>query len=262
MKWWHWILVILLISVALRLTKKKYTPQDGSVLENGFQILNCFTESEVEYLKQLWDAEETKKVQSFIQNNVNVLRQVHQVLGSSYVFQDYILLIKKSRIHTCHRDFNSHMYNDKQKYPSYTIIFYLEAMDKCLDVVEKSHKVDYGIFLTDETTSIPCSPGDGILFDASLIHAGSLNDKPDNKRIQMKLTHVDDVETIGFFNDYKKTLDKDNTTSSWSVSLQKHISCQFPGVSGAIKDYAKPWEKTFSTIFYGDPNFYDLKDVT
>jgi len=262
MKWWHWILVILLVSWILRFIKPRYATPESSVLENGFQVIDCFTENEVEHLRSLWDADENKKIQDYIQNNHNVLRQVQQVLGASYVFQDYILLIKKSRIHTCHRDFNSDMYNAKQKHPSYTIIFYLEAMDRCLDVVDKSHTLNYGVFLTDETTSIPCRTGDGILFDANLIHAGSFNEKPNNKRIQMKLTHVEDIEAIGFFNDYKKTLDKDNVSPELFTNLQKHFSCQFPSISDFVKNkVSKSSERFFSTIFYGDPNFYELRDV-
>jgi hypothetical protein len=78
----------------------------------------------------------------------------------------------------------------------------------------------------------------------------------------MKLTHVEDIEAIGFFNDYKKTLDKDNVSPELFTNLQKHFSCQFPSISDFVKNkVSKSSERFFSTIFYGDPNFYELKDV-
>ena len=261
MRWWMWmILVTLIVSVMFRFFKKRYARQDADVSDNGFQVLKCFKEHEIQYLKDNWGDKDA--VKGFIQNNQTVLKQVQDILGPSYMFQDYIFFIEKSRIHTCHRDVNAKQFNEKQKYPSYTIIFYLEQMDRCLDVIDKSHSTEDGIFFTDETESVKCVPGDAILFDAGLIHAGGKNDKPDNKRIQMKLTHADDIEALEFFQEYNKSLSQDNNNPEIVNDVQKHLSCQFPIVSDVFKSSAsKPVEQFFTSMFYGNSNFYDLKTI-
>jgi ectoine hydroxylase-related dioxygenase (phytanoyl-CoA dioxygenase family) len=264
MKWWQWILIvlfsILVVSALLRLFKKRIASKNTSVLKNGFQVIKCFKDYEIEYLKENWGDKDA--IKSFIHGNQNVLKHMNEILGPSYVFQDYVFLIEKSRIHTCHRDVNAKQFNEKQKYPSYTVIFYIEQMDRCLDVVDKSHVSQDGIFLTDETESIACAPGDAILFDAGLIHAGAKNEKPDNKRIQMKLTHVDDIETLSYFQEYNKTLTEDNKNPEIVNDVQKHLSCQFPVVSDMFKSTAsKPVEEFFTSLFYGNSNFYDLKNI-
>lgn len=263
MRWYiEWLLIIILVSIILRTAKKKFTEKNTSIFKNGFQVLDCFTESDVNYLITLWNAKETEKMKEFIHNNQNVLTQVQEILGSDYIFQDYILLIEKSRIHTCHRDFNAKSLNNKQKYPSYTIIFYLENMDRCLDVIDKSHKTRIGMYLTDETKSIPCKKGDAVLFDAGLIHSGSKNNKPDNKRIQMKITHKDDIEAVSFYQNYNKKVDKDNKNSDLYTSIQKHVTCQFPTLSDSFTNKVpKSFEKLFSSVFYGDSNFYELTNM-
>ena len=58
-------------------------------------------------------------------------------------------MIEKSSINTCHREFNAKILNNKQKYPSYTIIFYDEKMNKCIDVINNRHKTSVGLYLTD-----------------------------------------------------------------------------------------------------------------
>jgi ectoine hydroxylase-related dioxygenase (phytanoyl-CoA dioxygenase family) len=260
MKWVYWTLIaILVVSVLFRIIKRKYAPKHTSVAKNGFQVLKCFDEDDVQYLKNNWDDKDM--IKTFVQSP-RILKQMQDVLGPSYIFQDYVFMIEKSRIHTCHRDVNAKQFNEKQKYPSYTVIFYLEPMKRCLDVIDKSHEATDGIFLTDETESVQCVPGDAILFDAGLIHSGSKNDNPDNKRIQMKLSHVEDIETLSFFEDYNRALTEDNTNPDVLNSVQKHMSCQFPIVSDVFKSSAsKPVEQFFTSLFYGNSNFYDLKKL-
>jgi len=261
-KWWWWVFLIILVSVVLRISKKEFAKRRSTLKKHGFQVLDCFSENDVNYLKQLWDAKETKKMKKFIHENQKIIHQVHKLLGPDYVFQDYILLIEKSRIHTCHRDLNAQHFNPDVKYPSYTIIFYLEDMERCLDVIPESEKSQFGMYLTDETKSIQCRPGNAILFNSGLIHAGSINKKPDNKRIQMKLAHRDDIKNIEFFQGYNKKLDNANNMPEIFTSVQKHMSCQVPIIGDMFKSSAaKPLEKAFSTIMYGNENFYNLSTI-
>jgi hypothetical protein len=263
MKTWLWFLLLaILVSIVFRMAKKEFTKRRSQLYTHGFQVLDCLSESDVNYLKSQWDANNTKQIKKFLHQHPIVLKQVQTLLGSSYMFQDYILMIEKSRIHTCHRDINAQQFNPDVKYPSYTIIFYLEDMERCLDVIPKSDQSQFGVYLTDETKSIQCRPGNAILFNSGLIHAGSINEKPNNKRIQMKLTHRDDVKNIEFFQGYNKKLDSENHAPELFTSIQKHMSCQVPIVGDLFKSSAaKPIEKAFSAIMYGNENFYDLKDV-
>ena len=261
--WVKIIIWVILLSIILRLTSEKFAKRTARIHKNGFQVLDCLNEGDINYLKSHWEAgESTEKIKRYLHTNQKVLEHIQKLLGPHYVFQDYILMIEKSKIHTCHRDNNSKLLNPKQKHHSYTIIFYLDDMERCLDVIDKSNKSSNGLFLTDPTVSVRCKPGNAILFDASLIHSGSFNIRPNNKRIQMKLTHVEDLEAIDFFQNYNKTIDKDNTIPEVVTVAQKHLTCQVPILSDIVNNSTDfPLSETFSKFFYGDSGFYDLKDV-
>ena len=180
------------------------------------------------------------------------------VLGKDYLFQDYIFLLKKSQFHTCHRDYNGDLFNPEQKHPSYTIIFYLTNMGKCLDVLPESHlSMDHNYNLTDYTQTISCKKGDAILFNANLVHNGSLSDTDNNARIQMKISHKSDLETLDFYNDYNKVLDTADTSPTIYKLAQKHITCQFPVISHLAKQFdnnksdkePSPFSEFFSQFF-------------
>ena len=184
-------------------------------------------------------------------------------------------MIMKSNIHTCHKDNNGLFINKNQKYDSYTILFYLENMEKCLDVIPKSHKSKYKsiINLTDTTKSIRCKPGSAILFNAGLIHVGSFNKKENNIRIQMKVSHKDDFKTLNYYQNFNKYLNKENKMPLKIRKIQKHFSCQFPFLNDLVQDVNIKTsrgssdgvkipisQKIFSYLTYGDSNYYDLPD--
>lgn len=257
-------LCIILIFISV-LHKKTKPCEESSLEKNGYVLLDMFNENDINYINQLWINKETDKIKHYIHNNANVQIQLKNQIGNDYVFQDYVLLIEKSRIHTCHRDFNSPILNKNQKHTSYTIIFYMEKMENCLDVIDGSHK-HKGIYLTDSTCTVKCKIGQALLFNASLFHVGSFNEKPDNKRIQMKLSHYDDIENIKMYEQYNKTLNKDTNMPQSVVAFQKHVSCQLP-VMADLTTTAKNAEtestfsRMFSKVFYGNSKFYTLDNV-
>ena len=59
-------------------------------------------------------------------NNKKINKLIKKYTNNEYIFQDYVFIIKRSSIHTCHRDSNGDFFNADQKYPSYTILFFLE----------------------------------------------------------------------------------------------------------------------------------------
>ena len=149
-------------------------------------------------------------------------------------------------------------------------------MDKCLGVVPESHK-DVNSFnynFGDPVINLPCKKGDVIIFNANLIHVGTINNKDDNLRIQMKVTHKDDIETLKYYQNFNKILNEDNTIPGFMRRIQKKGSCMFPVLSnltqseniktarGSDNGAQIGWsQQMFSYFFYGNKNFYDLPNA-
>jgi hypothetical protein len=204
--------------------------------------------------------------------NADVLRKT----GPGYVLQDYIWIIQKSVVHTCHRDNNGDFFNDGQKYPSYTLLIYLEDADKCLGVIPESHmhKDDFNYNLTDRIIHLPCKKGDAILFNANLIHVGAINKKPDNIRVQLKVTHKEDVDVLSYYQNFNKVLNEQNTLPVFLRRMQKRLTCMVPGIANMTQNEnirtargsdngvdIGPFQKMFSFFFYGNSKYYDLPNA-
>ena len=196
--------------------------------------------------------------------------------GKNYMFQDYILVIKKSAVHTCHRDNNGDFFNVGQKHPSYTAILYLEPMEKCLGVIPTSHlqKHSFSFNVTDPVMNLVCNPGDVILFNSNLIHVGAMNAKDDNLRCQMKISHREDIPLLGYYQNYNKLLNQENKLPEFIRHIQKRGSCALPILSdltqseykNAIKGTEEGvkvsiFQQIFSYLFYSNKDFYDLPNA-
>jgi hypothetical protein len=144
---------------------------------------------------------------------------------------------------------------------------------KCLSVYPESHRswfshfVNIGIPLTD----IPCHKGDVIVFNANLIHVGTLLPKEDNLRIQLKVSHRDDLGVLGYYQDFNKVLDQRNSSPLWWKHGQRSLSCAFAGFSNFTQSEnirtargsdngveIGPFQRAFSWLFYGNADYYDL----
>jgi hypothetical protein len=259
-------ILFILVSITLRyLFNPLYTPPPGSLktrLEKEGVVLlpKLLSNVEMDVLKDDIESDNILQAKKEIMQSKKIRKQIDELLGEDYVFQDYIFLIKKSRFHTCHRDYNGDLFNDGQKNPSYTIIFYLTDMGKCLDVLPESHQsMKHNYNWTDYTQTILCGKGDALLFNANLVHNGSLTDREENMRIQMKLSHKSDLETLSFYNQYNKVLNpSEDTTPMFYKQVQKHVSCQFPVLSQYVKQFdnnktdkepSSPFSAFFSSFF-------------
>ena len=205
-----------------------------------------------------------------------LLNLIDSVTTKDYIFQDYVWIIKKSVVHTCHRDNNGDFFNENQKHPSYTMLIYLEDMEKCLGIIPNSHKElnSYNINLFENVVNIPCKKGDVILFNANLIHVGCINKKDDNLRIQLKVSHKEDIDKLQYYQKFNKVLNKDNNLPVFLRKGQRQFSCMFPIISNLTQnenirtargstdgvEIGLP-QKTFSYLFYGNPDFYDLPNA-
>jgi hypothetical protein len=260
-----WILIIILLFVYLYISAnnnlKFVKSQDDTP---GFNVIDVFNESEVNYILGLTYSKRYLDIKKFISNHPGVLKHIYSMYGEDYTFVDYIFSIEKSSVSTCHRDENGFVFNKDLKHPSYTIIFYLEEMDACLDVIPRSHEEKNKIYLSKSLESIPCVPGQAIIFNADLIHSGSINEKDDNKRIQMKIVHKDDLENVKQFDKYYRVGDVSKNTSKQSTLFFRRLSCILPAVADLTKNgNALPefMGRMYKRLVYGDKDNYKLTAI-
>ena len=246
--------------------------------EHGVCILkNVLTLPEIEQFKQLCIHRDYKSVKTELLHNEQINQKIQGMLqNEGYQFQDYIWVIEKSSVHTCHRDNNGDFFNPGQKYPSYTMLVYLEDMDKCLGVIPTSHRDahSYGVNFTDPVVHLLCNKGDIILFNANLIHVGTILPKDDHLRIQMKITHKDDIPVLSYYENYNKVLKESNPLPTFLKKGQKNISCMLPILSTITQGenirsargsdngaQIGVLQKIFSFLFYGKSDYYDLPNA-
>ena len=162
--------------------------------------------AQIQHLSQACVEGNYKEAKEHLLQDKRLIRLLKQTLGQEYQFQDYIWIIQKSSVHTCHRDNNGDFFNKGQKYPSYTLLLYLEDMEKCLGVIPTSHKDvnSFNVNPTNKVETLLCKKGDAILFNANLIHVGTIQSKDDHLRIQMKVTHREDIPTLSYYQDFNK----------------------------------------------------------
>jgi hypothetical protein len=269
------LILILKFIVYFVMYEEKLVSRDenADLKKDGYTVFKeVLSIKEIEYLTNLCDNDQHKEAKHYLMEHKKIKKLIEYNTNKNYIFQDYVFIIKKSAIHTCHRDSNGDFFNKDQKYPSYTMLIFLEDMDKCLGVIPKSH-FDVNSFnynAEDEVLNILCKKGDGIIFNANLIHVGALNSQDNHLRIQMKITHKDDIPAIPFYNQYNKVLDQENHMPFFLRKAQRKLSCMFPIVSTftqtEIQEVAGGQEigigqKIFSYIFYGNSNFYNLPNA-
>ena len=259
------VLILLLLLLYIYLTADnniKFVGYDGD--DTGYKVLDVFGESEVNYILGLVNSKKYLEAQKFIHNHSGFLTQMKTLLGEDYIFADYIYTIEKSSVSTCHRDESGKVFNPTLKYPSYTVLFYLEPMEVCLDIIPKSHKERNVIYITKSLESIPCKPGQAIIFNADLVHSGSINKQNDNKRIQMKIIHKEDVETLNFLNKYHKVGDASKNNSMKSTYFYRKLSCILPGISDITRNgntLPPMLNKLYKKLVYGDEDNYKVRDI-
>jgi hypothetical protein len=199
----------------------------------GYHVLDMFSREQVDHMLRLVGERKYDDVYAFITTHPVVLKNIEATIGPEYEFKNYMLAIEKSSVSTCHRDENGQFFNRDLKHPSYTVLFYLKEIDGCLDIVEQSHEQSQ-VLNFKKLKSIQCVPGQAILFDADMIHSGSLKAGEESTRIQLKLHHKDDVFPK-YLEKMHQTLDasKDNASTS---TLARSISCTIPVIPDLVKN--------------------------
>jgi len=275
-----WILSVCLILLFLYYTFLQEDTLSNKLFDlemDGVAILsNIFRTNEINYLRELCKRRNYKEMKTLLLNHKKLKAKCLEQTGSDYIFQDYIWIIQKSAVHTCHRDNNGDFFNVGQKHPSYTLLIYLEPMEKCLGVIPKSHykKYSYGVNIGDPVIHLSCKPGDMILFNANLIHVGAINPSNHHLRCQMKISHKEDIPVLNFYQNYNKVLNQENNLPTYVTQIQKRVSCMAPifsdltqrenvrTVRGSSDNVnISVFQKMFSYLFYGNKDYYDLPNV-
>lgn len=273
------ILVIVFIVILHLIPASHYSDLEFHLEPDGAQLFKSAIPPEtVHRWKTTCANKKYKELKAEMHSDTNLQKIIHSI-SAKHQFQDYIWIIEKSSVHTCHRDNNGTFFNARQKHPSYTMIVYLDqgmGQEKCLGVIPRSHKSKYAnaVNVFDQVRDIQCSTGDVIVFNANLIHVGTITGRDDNLRVQMKISHPDDLEALGYYQNFNKVLNKENQNSKMVRQIQRHVSCSVPFVSdltqtenirtsqgtagGAEISDAQKW---FSYLFYGRTDFYDLPNA-
>lgn len=266
MEYYHIIAFILFfILIKYKFKTSRALNEVSDIYRDGYIVKHDIID--VSYIANKWDNKQYEDIYKSLRKNSHILKFIKNNIGDDFILMDYIMFLSNSVLHTCHRDNNGSRFN-KLKYKSYTVLIYIEDMDKCLDVIPKSHK-HIGFYFTDPTKTFMCKKGSIIIFDSDLVHAGSVDHNPDNRRIQMKICHKDDINTLSFYDKYYKIIDKENANSHESKRFQKDLTCTYPLISDLTQGNDKGYisgdisflAKIFSSIFYSDKNYYKLKDA-
>lgn len=271
------LFVFVFIIVIASLRTDKVTQKQYNLYKDGICLIkNSVLKTDIENIKSLCEKKDYKNAKKALLENPRLNEIIKEKAGKDYVFQDYIWIIKKSSVHTCHRDNNGDFFNENQRHPSYTMLVYFEEMEKCLGVIPESHKIpgSYGVNFTDPVVNIICNSGDAILFNANLIHVGTINNKNDNLRIQIKVSHKDDLDALSYYQNFNKIANEDNNIPKNILVIQKNISCMVPFLSDLTQDENIKtargssngaeigiFQRIFSFLFYGNSEFYDLPDA-
>jgi len=275
-KWIFWItmiIILLIIFFYLRSPIVVKNTQVYNLQDDGFCIYKKLIDSStIRHIQEMIQDNKSNQVKEEIINNDRVKSKLLKNLSPDYGFQDYIFIIKKSAIHTCHRDANGLFFNEKIKHPTYTLLIFLESMEDSLGVIPKSHKdiYEYSVNFSNNVKTFKSNPGDAILFNANLIHVGGINEKNDNLRLQFKLCHYEDNDKLDYYNGYNKMLSESNSYPQWIRKIQKNMSCFVPGISDltqdniqsdAQNDTTSSLSQLFSQLFYGNKDFYNLTTI-
>jgi hypothetical protein len=251
--------------------------KDFDLEMDGLAILsNVLRNDEINYLRELCKRGNYKEMKKLLINHKKLKAECLQKTGTNYVFQDYIWIIQKSVVHTCHRDNNGDFFNEGQKHPSYTVLVYLEPMEKCIGIIPKSHlkKDSFNYNLSDQVVNLVCNPGDAIIFNANLIHVGAMNNGNDHLRCQLKFSHKDDIPVLGYYENFNKVLNESNQLPRILRHIQKRFSCALPVFSNLTQSESVRTvrgsdngaevgihQKIFSYLFYGNKDYYDLPNA-
>jgi hypothetical protein len=218
-------------------------------------------------LNNLWENEQYDELVNDIIKKENSLTTYCKTNYPDYVLMKYAYLIENTTIHTYHRDYTSCKEYNNLDHTSYSIIVYLYGENNGLTYYKNSSTSKLPLYiLPGYCKTYECRPGDAVLFDANVVHAGLLSENPNQERkcIQFKLVHKDDVNKLPLLNENYVLINRPNY-KSYKI---RYLETVFTGVFPCILDFfeyniktsfyeKKTWiQKLISKLVYTDSQFY------
>lgn len=234
--------------------------------EDGYFILdNLLPKNEIQIILTLWANKNYSDIKSYFLSNEDIKNKIKSILGEEYVLIDYTYIIEDSAIHTYHRDYTSSKYYNNLENPSYTMILYLDNSDTGLNLIPGSHLDNSYIYALDKSVKLNFNPGSAILFDADILHAGSVNNN-DTKRhcIQFKIIHKDDITKLPHLLNYHVLINRPNNKSSIVKYIETSLTRHFPifldlfqeTIKTSFTEDKSSIQKLISSIIFSNKDFY------
>lgn len=250
------VIVIVSLLVCLLLYRELIVHKPGYVI-----LKNMLGGDDIKYILELWNRRDYSKIKSIFMNNQDIQKR----LPPGYVLLNYSYIIEDSSIHTYHRDYTSSKNYNLLEHPSYTLMLYLDEEDNGLNVIPGSHLDGAWFYIMDKSKKLKLDKGSALLFDADLLHAGSVI-KRDTKRhcIQFKVVHKDDVDKMLWLHDFHVLINKKNDTSAVQKKIEIFFTKHFPLfmdlnqgiIKSSFSEEKSDTQKWISKYIFSDDNFY------
>ena len=256
----YFLCIILIVYILYKILVKSKAGDSGYVV-----IKDLINKGDVEKLLVDWDNKNYQNVKGFFKNNKDIGKKINSILGDDYTMIDYTYMIENSAIHTFHRDYTSCQNYNNLEYPSYTMILYLDDSDTGLQVIPQSHNDNQWIYFTDKSKKLYFKSGTAILFNANLLHSGSIvSGKVKRHCIQFKVIHKDDIQKMPWLQDFHVLINKPNNKSENLKYLEMKATMHFPIFMDMFQSMIKTSfheEKTYlqkiiSNMIFSDAEFY------
>lgn len=228
---------------------------------------NLIDNTSLENINKLWDSKSYNELVNIILKKDSTLSNYCKATYPDYEFMNYAYLIENTTIHTYHRDYTSCKEYNNLDHTSYSIIVYLYGENNGLTYYKNSSTSKLPLYiLPGYCKTYECRPGDAVLFDANVVHAGLLSENPNQERkcIQFKLVHKDDVNKLPLLNENYVLINKPNNKSYKVRYLETVFTGMFPCVLDFFEYHIKTSfydkksiiQKFISKLVYSDYNFY------
>jgi hypothetical protein len=249
------ILIILYVSTHQRI-----------ISEPGYFIMdNLLSENQVAVVLSYWDKRDFVSIKHFFLNNKHIISKIHEVLPQEYVLIDYTYVIENSSIHTFHRDYTSSKNYNNLKYPSYTMILYLDKSDTGLNIIPGSHRDNSYVYIHNQAKKLHFVPGTAVIFDADILHAGSIVHNDIKRRcIQFKIIHKEDIHKLPSLQNYHVLINRPNNKSISLKEVESILTRHFPFFMDIFQEHIKTSfsedksmiQNIVSKIIFSDTDFY------
>ena len=251
------IILILLVYLA---TYKRIIQDPGY-----YVIENLLTTNQVNSILYQWDKRDFSSIKEFFLNNDSITHKIHEILPKDYQLINYTYIIENSAIHTFHRDYTSSKNYNNLTYPSYTMILYLDKSDTGLNIIPGSHIDNTYIYIDNPAQKLQFQPGTAIIFDADILHAGSVIHN-DIKRhcIQFKIIHKDDIHKLPELQNYHVLINRPNNKSISLKEFESMLTRHFPIFMDIFQEHIKTsftedkstLQHIVSQLIFSDTDFY------